>query len=312
MALFRSMSWVIAGCALMACGGTQVSAELASARDAYAKAEASPAKKLEPDQLLTAKQALDRAEDANADDSGSLWATTLAYVAERKANLAVAYANISVAVKKEKEASAALEEALRVGGDRARKSLAATEEDLAKARAALEAREKALAEKQAALEDKQVALDQEHAARLDAEKRAKAAVASLQQIAQVAEDQRGTVITLSGSVLFKTGKADLLPIAEQQLAQVAKALVQQDESRMIIVEGYTDSRGSTRHNEQLSLARAAAVRAYLISQSVSPDRISAVGKGESDPVASNRTAEGRANNRRVEIVVQPAGTAPSS
>lgn len=298
--------------AVAACGGGQVSPELAAAREAYAEAEASKAKRLEPDRLLTAKQALERAEDANAEESGSLWATTLAYVAERKAHLAVAYANIAAAIALEQKATAELEDVLRTGGARARKSLAATEEELARAKAELEERQKALAEKQAALEEKQAAFEKERAARIEAEERAAAAVASLEEIAQVAEDRRGTVITLSGSVLFKTGAAELLPIAEQQLAQVAKALVQQDETRMILVEGHTDARGSKRHNEQLSLARAAAVRAYLISQGVSPDRVRAVGKGEASPVASNRTAEGRANNRRVEIIVQPAGTVPSS
>jgi len=82
------------------------------------------------------------------------------------------------------------------------------------------------------------------------------------------------------------------------------ALKQSDESSTFLVEGHTDSRGSAEMNQDLSAQRATSVRDYLISQGVSPDRIKAVGRGLNEPVANNDTAEGRANNRRVEVVVQ--------
>ena len=111
--------------------------------------------------------------------------------------------------------------------------------------------------------------------------------------------------TLSGAVLFRSDKAELLPLAQNKLASVAKALNETDKRRQIVVEGHTDSRGSDNYNRKLSLQRAESVRSYLVGQGVPAARISAMGRGEDQPVASNRTAEGRANNRRVEIIVQP-------
>ena len=66
----------------------------------------------------------------------------------------------------------------------------------------------------------------------------------------------------------------------------------------------TDSRGDARQNARLSEDRALAVRTYLVEKGVDPERITAVGRGEEEPVASNDTPEGRANNRRVEILVR--------
>jgi outer membrane protein OmpA-like peptidoglycan-associated protein len=72
-----------------------------------------------------------------------------------------------------------------------------------------------------------------------------------------------------------------------------------------VVEGHSDSKGNKDHNLELSARRAEAVRTYLVSQGVNSSRISSQGLGFSRPIAPNKTAEGRANNRRVEIVVQP-------
>ena len=73
-----------------------------------------------------------------------------------------------------------------------------------------------------------------------------------------------------------------------------------------MVEGHTDSQGSDAVNQPLSLNRASAVRDYLVSRGVPQEKISAVGLGASRPLVDNNTAENRANNRRVEIVIQPA------
>ena len=78
---------------------------------------------------------------------------------------------------------------------------------------------------------------------------------------------------------------------------------------MVSVEGFTDSRGADDMNLKLSQDRANAVKDYLVSQGVKPEKVRAMGRGEANPVASNDTPEGRANNRRVEIVVQPSTTA---
>jgi outer membrane protein OmpA-like peptidoglycan-associated protein len=114
------------------------------------------------------------------------------------------------------------------------------------------------------------------------------------------------VITLSGSVLFPSGKSELHPLAQTRLREVADALTKQDPDSKIEVEGYTDSQGGRAFNERLSTERAEAVRDYLIKHGIAGDRITATGFGPDKPIADNGTAEGRANNRRVEIVVKPA------
>ena len=115
---------------------------------------------------------------------------------------------------------------------------------------------------------------------------------------------RGTVITLSGGVLFESGKAEILPGAQDQLSRVAAYL--KNSPRPVVIEGYTDSRGSSSANQSLSERRAQAVSAFLTSQGVPADRVRAVGKGESSPIASNASASGRAQNRRVQIVLEGA------
>jgi len=79
-----------------------------------------------------------------------------------------------------------------------------------------------------------------------------------------------------------------------------------------VVEGHTDAKGSETYNLDLSARRAEAVRSYLVSQGVDQSRVSSQGLGFARPIADNKSAEGRANNRRVEIVVQPSQGSSSS
>lgn len=256
------------------CGAAPPSQELISARAAYEEASESQAKELVPDQLLSARQALESAESEYEDDENSQRARTLAYIAQRKALIAMAAAGIMAAKKLYDEADREYRELLEMVAKK-------TKGELSK----------------------------ERSARQDVERKLNAAMKSLEEIGKVKEDSRGTIITLSGAVLFRTNAASLLPIAEQQLRKVADALNSYDEDRKIVVAGHTDSRGSSTANRRLSLARAESVRAFLVNAGVSPERISASGRGEDEPIADNRTAEGRANNRRVEIIVE--GATPS-
>src|SRR6185503_2905651 len=127
--------------------------------------------------------------------------------------------------------------------------------------------------------------------------------------AQLRQDARGTVIMLPGELMFATGKSALRPRSQAKLDLVGDALKEQGEKH-IVVEGHTDSTGSEETNMALSLKRAEAVRDYLISDGVMPNRITATGVGEARPIADNSTTEGRAENRRVEIVIEGA-PAPS-
>jgi outer membrane protein OmpA-like peptidoglycan-associated protein len=111
---------------------------------------------------------------------------------------------------------------------------------------------------------------------------------------------RGVVLTLSG-VLFETGKATLLPGAEASLTRVSDYMSQYPNTRLRI-EGHTDSQGSEDLNQHLSFMRADAVAQALIQRGISADRVESVGRGPTMPVASNATAEGRQQNRRVEIL----------
>jgi len=116
---------------------------------------------------------------------------------------------------------------------------------------------------------------------------------------------RGTVIPIPGT-LFETGRAELKPGAMRELASVADTL-RREPDRMVVIEGHTDNAGSAETNERLSQERADAVREYLIAQGINGDRIQARGLGSSFPVASNTTAAGRQQNRRVDVIIQPPG-----
>lgn len=281
----------------LACAETGPTPELVDARRAYETARSSDQGRYAPDRVLEAKQALDRAERAHEDDAGSFDERSLAYIATRRAELAVLYGGYEL----DRRNTATYEATYRARQDELRRQaegrVDATREQLQGAQQKIGSTERSLAGTRAELQEEQ-------AARKRAESTAAAAIASLQQVASVKEEARGTVITLDGSVLFVSGKAELLPIAQKKLDDVAKALGDTDEKQRITVEGHTDSNGNDDSNLRLSQARAEAVRSYLIQRGVTADRVQALGKGETMPIAPNDTAEGRANNRRVEIIVE--------
>lgn len=132
------------------------------------------------------------------------------------------------------------------------------------------------------------------------------ALAAMRRLGDVAEQSdKSLVLTLGSEVMFRSRQAALLPRAKEKLDRLAEALQTLGSDQTFVIEGHTDSKGSAAANERLSKLRALAVRSYLIKRGVDPDRVRAEGRGEDEPVASNRDAEGRANNRRVEIVVTP-------
>jgi outer membrane protein OmpA-like peptidoglycan-associated protein len=112
---------------------------------------------------------------------------------------------------------------------------------------------------------------------------------------------RGLVVTL-GDVLFDTGRAQLRSGGERNVEKLV-AFLKEYPDRKAMVEGFTDSVGSEGMNQALSERRAGAVRAAMVSQGIAADRIAMRGYGEAYPVAGNDNAGGRAQNRRVEIVL---------
>ncbi|HEY6561064.1 MAG TPA: OmpA family protein [Polyangiaceae bacterium] len=304
------MGGALTGLLIVACGSAQPTPELVDARRAYDQARSSPAAQLVPDQLLNAKQALDRAEAAHQEDSGSTMEKSMAYIAQRKAALAVSLAGYAQAQRdkqsadqKYKDTQDSLRKTAQSEAERNQAQLERVRRELSAQSSQVSEQAQALKKQESELAARQKELETEKAARAEAEKKAAAAMASLQEIARIKEEQRGMVITLDGSVLFATGKTALLPIAEVKLGKVAEVLQNQDDSKMITVEGHTDSVGSDSNNQALSQARAESVRSFLVSRGVPSPRIRAVGRGESVPIADNKTVEGRANNRRVEIIV---------
>jgi outer membrane protein OmpA-like peptidoglycan-associated protein len=125
--------------------------------------------------------------------------------------------------------------------------------------------------------------------------------AELARLAQTKRESRGLVVTLPG-IFFDTGKSALKPGAKSTLTKIANQLKGSDNVR-IAVEGHTDSVGDDEKNMELSEKRAEAVRSYLVGAGLAADRITSSGKGEADPVATNKTAAGRQQNRRVELVI---------
>ena len=266
---------------LVGCGASIPPTELVNARQAYQHASISQAAQLVPAELHKAQAALAIAEKAFLDDPKSFKTRDLSYIADRKAKMAEA-----LAITAAENATAA----------KANKDYQSTQTEIVKS-----AKEDlAASERNAALKTEQLAAEQK--ARADADKRTADAQAALAKLAAVKEEARGLVITLSGSVLFASGKSALLPAAQDRLNQVADALLATKE-RKLVVEGHTDSQGSNSSNLVLSQKRADAVRSYLISRGYPGELIQAQGIGEDRPIADNANAEGRANNRRVEIVV---------
>jgi outer membrane protein OmpA-like peptidoglycan-associated protein len=247
--------------------------------------------------------------------------------AEREAE-ARAHAEEQARLREQAEAEAqrrarqtAEADAARLAAERAR-----AEADLAAQRSA---RERADAEAARA-----AALRQQQAAQLKAE-RAQAAAAEadrlreqserqqaelrdrlqqqLNSILETRETARGLIVNMS-DVLFDIDRATLKPGAREKLAKVSGILMAYP-GLHIEIEGHTDSTGTDEYNQQLSERRAQSVQAYMVEQGIAPEDILGVrGFGESKPVATNDTAAGRQQNRRVELVVsgEPIGSETST
>lgn len=141
------------------------------------------------------------------------------------------------------------------------------------------------------------------AAKADAEQARRQAEELQRQIAELnaKSTERGLVVTL-GDVLFETAKSDLKAGAIANISKLAVFLNQYPD-RTVTIEGHTDNVGNEDYNLGLSQRRANAVQQYLISQGIASNRLTATGKGENFPVASNETPSGRQMNRRVEVII---------
>jgi outer membrane protein OmpA-like peptidoglycan-associated protein len=290
IAIFGITLATIAGCA-----ASLPPQDLVSARNAYNRAHNDgTTMKGNPRDMDAAKKQLDVAEASFEENGDTQETRDQSYLALRKTEMAEVIARTA----RSDGATTATVDAMHADEKR---TVAATA-------AALVASKNENAKQDVTIATGKIALKDEKARREDAEKRAAQAAADLAKFATVKQETRGMVITLNGSVLFASAKSELLPAAQIKLNDVANALIKEDPLSKIVVEGHTDSQGAAAYNQDLSQRRAQSVRDYLVSRGIAADRVTSQGFGPSRSIAENNSAEGRANNRRVEIVVQPSAT----
>ncbi len=273
-----------------ACGGERLPPkELTDARSEFQQARTGLAMQLDPTDVHVADLALQQAEQAWSSDPDDPNTRDLAIIAQRKAQIAEAEA---AALKAQQDT------------DQAKQQLQATmSSQLNQTQQALNKTQQTLNQTQTELQRKQAEAAEQQKKLADLEAKLKDARDTIAKIAAVKDDDRGMVITLQGEVLYATGKSDLKPGAMAKLDQIADAL--RGKEQPMVVYGFTDNVGTREFNMDLSQRRADSVRDYLVQKGIPRDLITAEGKGPDNPISDNNSIEGRAANRRVEIVVQP-------
>jgi outer membrane protein OmpA-like peptidoglycan-associated protein len=282
---------LIAAGLLAACASTAPSASLEQARSAVSAVAGDPiVNQYAPVELKEATDALARADREWADDRDETETNHLAYIARQRAEIA---SNAARSRQLDANIQQAGSEA-----DRIRLQARTLEADQARLRAQQAQQQALTAEQRAAQQQAAAAAAQAQASA--AQDRVRALEAQLRDM-EAQQTERGLLVTL-GDVLFAFNKAELSAQAAPRLDKLASFL-KQFPDRKLLIEGYTDSVGSDSYNQDLSERRAQAVRDALVQRGVDSSRITARGYGKAHPVADNASPEGRAMNRRVEIVI---------
>ena len=266
--------------------GTETKVTTLNERADYSRLTPIAVSKAHPADLIAAEYSIAIAGAAGADK----YASSLYSTAEQK--LSAAEAATTGKGSDRRHAPALAREAVLAGEDARREAMRGKMAADAQAQQAKAAAAAAAAAAQTAA--------QEEAARASAAARHDL-VTRLNQALPTEETDRGLVSQVGG-VQFATGTANLTAAAREGLARFA-GIVASYPGLKFKVEGHTDSTGSDQTNQELSTKRAIAVRDYLIGQHVPASSIDAEGLGSSHPIADNGTADGRARNRRVEIVI---------
>jgi outer membrane protein OmpA-like peptidoglycan-associated protein len=245
------------------------------------------------------KAAEDREAKARADAQSEAQRREQAEQAQKQAEAATAEAQ---RMKAEAEAAAAEAAQQKAEAEQAKAEAVAQQQALAEQTAAAQ---KAAAESEQLRQKAEQLQQQAEAQRQQAEKekqelRARL-LAQLNSILSTRDSARGLIANMS-DVLFKSGSFELLPGARERLAKVS-GIVLAYPTLHLQVEGHTDSVGTDEYNQNLSEHRAEAVRDYLVQQGIAANSVDARGFGKTQPIASNETAEGRQQNRRVELVL---------
>ena len=310
-----ALAFVVAGCSS---GPPLANPRVDEARAALQEAEDVGAAEDAANSLAEAREAYERAESARLLKEEVARVDHLAYLALQRARIAQATARANAAgreietIREERrqvqlEARTAEAEAAQRRAEEAQR-VAQQERAQAERERAEAERQRAEAERErlaaaAAQRDALAAQQEAEAARLRAEE----ALRRAQQLAAQVDDlqaqltNRGLVLTL-GDVLFDTGRAELKSGGLRAVDRLVAFLTDYPQ-RTVLVEGFTDAVGSDDSNQRLSERRANAIRQALLERGVAAARIRTVGYGESYPVATNDTAAGRQENRRVEVVI---------
>src|SRR5580698_7388525 len=288
--------------------------ELYEAMNAVQIADAAGARKYAADSMATASTDLQNAQDLDSHKGDRKQVITYA----REAVQAAEDARIITIRKIKAEDDAAMLEARNKAEEDKRQAQLLAEQQAEQRKQADAAAAQSDAEAQRAREEAQKARDEEQRAR-EAQQQAELnkqqadqQVAQarerlrqqLNQVLQTTETARGLIVNMS-DVLFDFNKFSLKPEAREKLAKVSGILLAYPNLKMQ-AEGYTDNIGTDEYNQKLSEQRADSVREYLVSQSVSDANVTAQGLGKNAPIADNSTSQGRAQNRRVELVVSGA------
>lgn len=316
MSVLRRLTGLAVALLLAACASTpqrdlaveRLDASLASLEAEVGAGGFAAAERLQARQALQALRVAEKSSRAG-----------LLYLAERRLEIARIAAQVGMAQEQlqqlDRERDRILLEATRRDAEKNRleaeklrlQSLARAEEAARAQEEAEEARRESALSTAEADAARRVAEAQATEAEL-AKREAELAVAAADSLRlqlenlQSRRDERGEVMTLSGDA-FGSGQSALRPEARGNLGRVVD-FVQAASPARVLIEGHTDNRGSANLNQALSQQRAEAVRAALIEEGVDGARLVAVGRGMQQPVADNATAEGRARNRRVELVVE--------
>jgi outer membrane protein OmpA-like peptidoglycan-associated protein len=290
-----------------ACGPSQkemmAKDQMDRAKKAYAEAKANPnVEAYAPMELQEAGKAVQAAENAKKTED----ILQLGYLAERKTQVAVTVADGKVAERDidklnvEKAQMNARKQTLEAERAKRETERAMGEAERARMAAAADVERAAIAKRQADAEAAKAAKAKAESDKLMEE------LASL----KAQQTERGIVLTI-GDVLFATGKADLSASAKKSVGTLAEFL-QKNPNRNVLIEGHTDSVGADDYNLALSQRRADSVKDHLLENGVYAGRITAVGYGKKYPVASNDTAAGKAQNRRVDVVILNEGVKAES
>jgi outer membrane protein OmpA-like peptidoglycan-associated protein len=285
--------------------------ELYEAQNAMQIAEAAGADKYAADTIATAKTAMKNAEDINSHSRDRKETITFAREAVQSAEDARI---ITIRKIKAEDDEAARQARLNAEQQAQQSQLAAQQAQMAAQQSQLAAEQEAAqrAKADAARAEAEAQAEKARQAQQQAEQAAQQAAQQandarerlrnqLNQVLQTTETARGLIVNMS-DVLFDFNKYTLKSEAREKLAKVSGILLAYPDLK-VQVEGYTDNIGSDEYNQKLSEQRADGVREYLVAQSVSDSNVTAKGFGMADPVADNTTNQGRAKNRRVELVV---------